>query len=269
MSERKNNTGNIQKENLFGSSFGSSANKLPNSFDDILDRLKLVFGVKTDTDFAIKMGFRQGAVSSAKQKQAIPPAWIMEVATTKGISADWLLTGEGEMMRGAGTPAPAPQETPHSQTSRTYNGKDTLECFDCELMMVPLVEAKLSAGSGSFETSGDSDRKYAFRMDFLRRKGNASAMILMRVAGDSMEPKIEHNDVVLIDTSKTDLRLGCMYAVAVQDLVYLKMVNAEPGKLILSSANPAYAPLEIDARGDLKNGIRIIGKAVWVGRELD
>lgn len=150
-----------------------------------------------------------------------------------------------------------------------YNGKDTLTCFDCELMMVPLVEAKLSAGSGSFETSGDSDRRYAFRMDFLRRKGNASAMVLMRVAGDSMEPKIEHNDVVLIDTSKTELRLGCMYAVAVQDLVYLKMVNAEPGKLILTSANPAYAPLEIDARGDLHNGIRIIGKAVWVGRELD
>lgn len=150
-----------------------------------------------------------------------------------------------------------------------YNGKDTLTCFDCELMMVPLVEAKLSAGSGSFETSGDSDRRYAFRMDFLRRKGNASAMVLMRVAGDSMEPKIEHNDVVLIDTSKTELRLGCMYAVAVQDLVYLKMVNAEPGKLVLTSANAAYAPLEIDARGDLKNGIRIIGKAVWVGRELD
>lgn len=93
----------------------------------------------------------------------------------------------------------------------------------------------------------------------------------MRAAGYSMEPKIEHNDVVLINinTSKAELRLGCMYAVAVQDLVYLKIVNAEPGKLILTSANQAYAPLEIDARGDLKNGIRIIGKAVWVGRELD
>ena len=62
---------------------------------------------------------------------------------------------------------------------------------------------------------------------------------------------------------------GRIYAIAVEDLVYLKKVDAEPGKLILTSANQAYAPLEIDARGDLTNGIRIIGKAVWVGRELD
>jgi phage repressor protein C with HTH and peptisase S24 domain len=31
-----------------------------------------------------------------------------------------------------------------------------------------------------------------------------------------------------------------MYAVAVEDLVYLKQVNAEQGKLVLTSANPAY-----------------------------
>lgn len=217
---------------------------------------------------------------------------LIRLARVLTCSADWLVTGEGEAARGgeikfksARLPSQQMAGSSEAETNSmadlyqkgaqalalmpAYNGKDTLTCFDCELMMVPLVEAKLSAGGGSFETSGDSDRRYAFRMDFLRRKGNASAMVLMRVAGDSMEPKIEHNDVVLIDTSKTELRLGCMYAVAVQDLVYLKMVNAEPGKLILTSANPTYAPLEIDARGDLKNGIRIIGKAVWVGRELD
>ena len=94
-------------------------------------------------------------------------------------------------------------------------------------------------------------------------------MVLMRVAGDSMEPEIKDNDVVLVDTSNTTPRPGRLFAIAVEDLVYLKKVDAEPGKLVLTSANQAYAPLEIDARGDLHNGIRIIGKAVWVGRELD
>ena len=277
MSENKTKNDNIQRETSLEVLSGSSANKLPeNAFDEIFSRLKTAFGVETDTDLAKSLDLRQGAVSNAKQKRTIPPSWITTVALTKGVSADCLLTGEGEMRRDERNAkivaAKLRDEHPSQSGLRhmpAYNGKDTLTCFDCELMMVPLVEAKLSAGGGSFETSGDSDRRYAFRMDFLRRKGNASAMVLMRVAGDSMEPKIEHNDVVLIDTSKTELRLGCMYAVAVQDLVYLKMVNAEPGKLILTSANPAYAPLEIDARGDLKNGIRIIGKAVWVGRELD
>lgn len=39
--------------------------------------------------------------------------------------------------------------------------------------------------------------------------------------------------------------------------------------ILILDANQAYASLEIDARGDLKTGIRIIGKAVWGGRELD
>jgi phage repressor protein C with HTH and peptisase S24 domain len=59
-----------------------------------------------------------------------------------------------------------------------------------------------------------------------------------------------------------------MFAVGVEDLVYIKMVDTLPGKIILKSCNDAYPPLEIDARGDLADGIRIVGKAVWLGREL-
>jgi len=233
---------------------------------DILDRMKLATNTKSDTAFAQALRVRQSSVSGAKDRQRIPPAWAVQIALEYGVSMDWLMLGEGEMMRGASAPERPAWESP--EKTGLYNGKDTLTCFDCELM-IPLVEARLSAGNGSFETSADSERRYAFRTDFLCRKGNASAMVLMRVAGDSMEPDIKDNDVVLVDTANTTPLPGRLYAVAVQDLVYLKKVNATPDKLILSSANPAYTPLEIDARGDLKNGIRIIGKAVWVGRELD
>lgn len=201
---------------------------------------------------------------------------LVKLAAALRCTSEWLVNGEGEMRRGAAAPVQhGPTAAPQQDSDATvlpmpaYNGTNTLECFDCELMLIPLVEARLSAGNGSFETSADSDRRYAFRSDFLRRKGNPKAMVLMRVAGDSMEPEIKDNDVVLIDTANIIPRPGRLFAVSVEDMVYLKKVDAEPGKLILNSANPAYAPLEIDARGDLHNGIRIIGKAVWVGRELD
>ncbi|EGY27092.1 peptidase S24-like family protein [Desulfovibrio sp. A2] len=144
-----------------------------------------------------------------------------------------------------------------------------IECADCELVMVPMVEARLSAGTGSFETGGDIERRYAFRTDFLLRKGAPSSMVLMRVDGDSMDPYVLNGDVVLIDQSQREPRAGKVYAVGVEDVVYLKRVNAVPGKIILSSYNPDYPPIEVDARGDLSNGIRIIGRAVWVGRELN
>jgi len=93
-------------------------------------------------------------------------------------------------------------------------------------------------------------------------------MVLMRVAGDSMEPQIFNDDVVLVDQSQTTPRAGGLFAIAVEDVVYIKMVDTLPGKIVLKSYNNSYAPLEIDARGDLADGIRIIGRAVWVGREL-
>jgi len=117
-------------------------------------------------------------------------------------------------------------------------------------------------------TGDETDKRYGFRSDFLTRKGQVSQMVLMRVDGDSMEPEIHHGDVVLLDQSQTTPRAGGMFAVGVEDVVYIKLVDTLPGKIILKSYNAAYAPLEIDARGDLADGIRIIGKAVWLGREL-
>ena len=53
--------------------------------------------------------------------------------------------------------------------------------------MVPRVKARLSAGSGSLETSDDIEERYAFKSKWLRSKGQASKMVLMYVTGDSME----------------------------------------------------------------------------------
>ncbi len=136
------------------------------------------------------------------------------------------------------------------------------------LMLIPMVEARLSAGGGSFETSAEHVRHYAFRFDFLRRKGTPASMVLLRVAGDSMQPHILHNDVVLIDQSQTTPKPGHIYAVSVEDMVYLKTVDAVPGKIILSSINPLYSPIEVVSCEHTQDLVRIVGRAVWLGREL-
>lgn len=160
-------------------------------------------------------------------------------------SLDWLLAGEGD-----------------------EEGL-VVDSGAARLVMVPMVEARLSAGGGSFETSGDLVRHYAFRWDFLHRKGNPTRMVLLRVTGDSMQPSIMNNDVVLIDQSQATPMPGRIYAVGVEDMVYLKVVDALPGKLVLSSHNPDYPPIEAHTNGQLADLVRIIGRAVWVGRELD
>lgn len=93
-------------------------------------------------------------------------------------------------------------------------------------------------------------------------------MVLMRVTGNSMEPDIRHGDVVLIDQSQTTPVACGLFAVSIELVVYIKLLDTVPEKLILKSANPSYPPLEVDTRGDLADGVRIIGRALWLGREI-
>lgn len=68
----------------------------------ILTRLKQALGVTTDTALAKALGIKQGSISGAKKKGSIPPSWIIGVATDTGVSADWLLWGEGPKVASRG-----------------------------------------------------------------------------------------------------------------------------------------------------------------------
>ena len=132
--------------------------------------------------------------------------------------------------------------------------------------MVPRVRARLCAGGGSFETGAEVRDRLPFRYDWLRRKGNPDSMVLMDIMGNSMEPEIKEGDTVLIDQSRTDILAHGVYAVGVEDTVLVKRLEKRPGKLMLLSDNPQYSPIEL--RGDELETVRILGRIIWVGREL-
>jgi len=133
--------------------------------------------------------------------------------------------------------------------------------------LVPKVQARLAAGTGSLETEGKVIGYYAFKTDFLRRKGRAGKMVLMDVLGDSMEPEIKDGDTVLIDESQNAILAGGLFAVGIEQEVFLKYLLRVPGKLVLKSKNPEYDPIEVDMNGDLAGTVRVIGRVVWSCRE--
>lgn len=138
---------------------------------------------------------------------------------------------------------------------------------DDDIIKIPMVKAVLSAGSGSLQTNGESEREYAFRRDFIKRKGNPKNMVLMRVHGDSMQPEIMDGDVVLLDQSRRDIFPGHIYAVGFDDSIYLKRIDRVPGKVILKSINPDYQPVELIVQEQTAEQFRVIGQVLWVGRE--
>jgi phage repressor protein C with HTH and peptisase S24 domain len=141
----------------------------------------------------------------------------------------------------------------------------SITCHETEFMTVPMVRARLSGGGGSFETEGEIVGYYAFRTDFLRRKGSASSMVLFQVAGHSMSPVLNNGDTVMVDQSQNDVLPGHIYAVGIDDTVVVKRIEIEPGALILKCENPEYGKVEIVLHEHAN--VRIIGRVVWSARE--
>ena len=221
-------------------------------FKDTLQRLMQALEVVSDAELARSLGITPQSVSGARKRGEVPPAWIQTCAAQTGVNAHWLFFGSGPMR----LPEAADGELPSIQA-------------DCEadLISIPLAEARLSAGTGSLEVNSHSQGSYAFRGDFLRRKGNPRRMVLMRVSGDSMVPEIFDNDLVLLDRGQTEINPGRLYAVGFEDAIYIKRIDKLPGKIVLNSVNPAYPPVSLDLRGDCADQFRVIGRVLWSGRE--
>lgn len=147
-----------------------------------------------------------------------------------------------------------------------YSGKIIDSDIDPNLddfVYIPKVVAQLAAGHGSFETGSEIEGMYSFREDWIRKKGNSKNLVLMDVTGDSMMPIIANGDTVMLDLSKTDLVSNKIFAVRVEDLIYIKYIDREPGKFVLRSHNSDYPPIAIDTAYLHDTSFQILGRAVW------
>jgi len=209
-------------------------------FESFFDRVTAATGIRSQTELAAVLGINRSAITQAKKKGTIPANWILGLSRKFSLNPDWLERGTGD-----------PKQ----------NGID----HDSEFEKVPKVNARLCAGDGSFEVGSNIQGFYAFRKDWLNRKGSTGSMVLMDIFGNSMSPELKDGDTVLVDENQKAIIAGALYAVGIEDTVMVKRVEKHPNNLVLQSDNKDYAPIFLQA--DEMNRVRIIGKVVWVGRE--
>jgi SOS-response transcriptional repressor LexA len=211
-------------------------------FNNFFARVSEAVGVSTPTELAKILNVNRSAVTQARKKNSVPATWMLSLFKNYGLNPEWLETGKlPQVIKGSN----------HGESGYHH---------------VPKVQARLCAGGGSFEVASDIEGYYAFKKSWLRYRGIADRMVLMDVFGNSMTPEIKDGDAVLIDQSQSDIIAGAIYAVGIDETILVKRVEKHPGKLVLLSDNREYAPIfltdeEIDS-------IRIIGKVLWICREL-
>ncbi|MBU1001853.1 MAG: helix-turn-helix transcriptional regulator [Proteobacteria bacterium] len=219
----------------------------------IIARMMQAMNLTTQSALAEELGVSRGAVSDAKAKDKIPAEWMLKLFRGHGLNPFWMETGRGAMYLDQGTV----REDLPAGPGRGEEGFD----------FIPLVEAKLSGGGGSLETEDRVLGYYAFRRAWLNGRGKVDAMRLMRVTGQSMEPTLEDEDVVLVDLSQQDILAGKIYAVRMDDEIVVKRLEKKPGLLVLVSDNRRfYDPLEVVVGEQLN--VQVVGRVIWMAREM-
>jgi len=211
-------------------------------FDSFIKRLREATTITSQANLAKTLSISRAAITQAKKNDSIPIKWITELSRLFDVNPDWLEKGTG----------------PKVQSQNIYH-----EIF----LQVPKIKARLSAGGGSFETEPEIKEFYSFRKDWLGKKGKARDMVLMDIFGNSMEPELKEGDTVLIDQSQKAVLAGAIYAVGLADTIVVKRLEKRPKELVLLSENERYPMMCF--RDEEMDSVRIVGKVIWVCREMN
>ena len=88
------------------------------------------------------------------------------------------------------------------------------------------------------------------------------SLVSIQAEGDSMEPTIRDGDVLIVDTSVTDVENSRVYIVDVNSKLLVKRIQLRlDGSLTIKSDNPRYEP-ETILPSD-QSPIRIVGQVIY------
>lgn len=154
------------------------------------------------------------------------------VAFTKaGINANWLLTGEGEMLL--------------SGHNSLMQGQGCIEIPYC--------------------VDNDGPSVLSLRADFIRTELRSlpANIRLLKVVGDSMDPTLRGGDHVLVNIGETKVLEG-LYVVRINDALLVKRLQALPdGMVNIASDNHLVRAWSANLS---QSGVAVIGKVVCAWR---
>lgn len=120
-----------------------------------------------------------------------------------------------------------------------------------------------SAGNGAVQWEVRQKQALPFTIDFFRAIGsNPSQCRLATARGDSMIPFLFDRDMIMIDTGRTAIRDGEVYAICFEDEMLVKQVFKQSGgALTLHSYNARYPDRTVEPREGVR--FEVIGQVVY------
>lgn len=224
---------NSRQANLVEKSQDQAGLDYSTKFDEIFSRLKQAVGAKADNELGEALGLRQQTISAAKSKKQIPPGWIVDISAKFGISADWILYGDGPMRRdersGWGVPL-------------SFPGHNEGEC-----KLVTLETALPQLNEEGELTIMKNSWEFVFREKDISEFGDKKNLVAMHMPGNDMTPFIKDKDRIVIDISIRSIKKvvsGGLYAISMGDVFLIRQISPYEDKIVLSGNNCKAATVD-------------------------
>lgn len=192
---------------------------------------------------ASKLGVATRTLQRWEKGEQVPDAMsIVKIAEWTEANPHWLLTGQGEIY----AQTEVPQREKPSSTSARRAG----------LSEIPLLSA-VPGGKPTLIFHPDHVEKHIVVDDL--KDPTAFALV---VKGDSMSPRIEHGDIVVV-SPKREVHNGDICVIRVDDEDTIKRIRFENGYVQLIPLNTSYEPMVVK-----KKDVVFIWKVVRVIKNI-
>jgi len=140
---------------------------------------------------------------------------------------------------------------------------------DGEFVLVPRYEVAASAGGGSVIHSEQIVDYLSFKSDWIRNGLGLSEneLALINVKGDSMEPTLSNEDLILIDMRTRQVEDNAVYVLQFHGVLLVKRIQRKlDGSVVVRSDNAIYESETVP--GEMLDTLKVVGRVVWCGRRM-
>lgn len=252
----------------------------PNLFDAkaFAERLIQIRGDESRRSFAIRAGLADSSILKYERLEALPNVErFIAMAVVAGVDLRWLACGDDweRILAGATAIPSSGQSAQEAQEVAATHQISSVDSAPCPLVganddftFIDSYQVFASAGHGQYVNDEQKSDAMAFRTEWLRKEGlKPERLAVIRAKGDSMEPTISDNDIILLHLANGEAPRDGLHVIRMEGGLFVKRLQFSPlGDVKVASDNANYQSWEFtkEQRADL----HVVGRVVWAGKKF-
>lgn len=208
------------------------------------ERLRLGY---SQTDFINLINASKTTVFNWERGETYPNSLQLEQMAGMGMDVLYIITGK-----------------------RTNEDVPIQGALSDEFVYIPVFDTEVCAGNGTDAFDAEPLYHHAFRKSWIKFHNlTSTALAIIKIKGDSMEPKLQDGEYVMLNRESTQPKTGRIFTVRIGNELLAKYVELQlNGNIILKSKNPFYDNITVTPKDAESSGFVVIGEIIQASRDF-